>query len=191
MGVPNDHDFQLRVMTAALDLLNRQTGPVLEAYPEDVYQDGEVSPPACPVSFSNQGKSLSWQQRLIQELAELRPWYEIGLKRRSGRTLVGACQSPIEEIMTRLGAYLDADQLTTDDLSWFKLAMEDAKAFYVEAITAQPGDYAIDAIYSTLWNETAFGSGLKELHEQFSAHPKLSGFGRILLPRSAMAQRRF
>ena len=35
MGTPGDAPFQRRVILAALDLLNRKSGPVLEDYPED------------------------------------------------------------------------------------------------------------------------------------------------------------
>jgi len=196
MGVPNDRAFQHRVMNAGLALLQRESGPVLEDYPEDISDAGEFMPPACPVSFASspeEGKEeasqqKTWQHPLSVELDEMKPWYDMGLKRRNGRTLVGVCPSPIQDIMARLGGYLDQNELPTNDLVWFKHAIEDAKAYYIEAMTAQPGHYAQDEVYANLWHETALGRGLKQFHTQFSAHPKLSGFGRIVLPRSALSQ---
>ena len=193
MGVPNDPAFQHRVMNAGLALLQRGSGPVLEDYPEDIEDAGEFMPPACPVSFAKlQEKEASqhktWQHHLSVELDEMKLWYDMGLNRRNGRTLVGVCPSPIQDILTRLAEYLDQNKLPTDDLVWFKHAIEDAKAYYIEAMTAQPGHYAQDEVYARLWHETALGRALKQFHTKFSAHPKLSGFGRIVLPRSAISQ---
>ena len=36
LGVPNDPAFQTRVLRAALELMDAESGPVLEDYPENV-----------------------------------------------------------------------------------------------------------------------------------------------------------
>ena len=56
--------------------------------------------------------------------------------------------------MNRLGGLLDRDALPTDDLKGFKLAIEDAKTFYLEALTAQPGDYSAQKVEQILWQQT-------------------------------------
>ena len=99
--------------------------------------------------------------------------------------MVGVCPSSIKEIIERLAADLDAERLPAD-LRWFKAAIEDAKAYYVEALTAQPGVYDARQIYATLWRETQLGAGLRWFYDQFSTHPKLSAFARIVLPRDAI-----
>ncbi|MBX7201296.1 MAG: hypothetical protein K1X51_18160, partial [Rhodospirillaceae bacterium] len=54
LGVPNDPVFQQRVLRAALGLLEREQGPVLEDFPEDApFEDLGDEPEGlnCPVSF--------------------------------------------------------------------------------------------------------------------------------------------
>ena len=89
--------------------------------------------------------------------------------------------------MQRLAEDLDNQQLPAD-LVWFKSAIEDAKAYYLEALTAQPGDYDQDALYQTLWHDTQFGAGLRWFYDQFAADDKLSGFAVIVLPREALEE---
>ena len=67
-----------------------------------------------------------------------------------------------------------------------KRAIEDAKVYYVEALTAQPGSYNQTKVYETIWHETQLGAGLAKFYEAFRAHPKLSLFARIVLPREAV-----
>ena len=108
LGKPDDADFQHRVITAALGLLNRSTGPVLEDYPEDAPSIDVDSAPACPVSFTKQPKDLdTWKARILNELNGLQPWYDLGRRRRKGRTLVGLSDLAIDDNLSRLGQLLD------------------------------------------------------------------------------------
>ena len=100
--------------------------------------------------------------------------------------MVSVSESTIEENHSKLGEYLDLNQLPIDELQWFKRAIEDAKAFYVEAMTAQPGEYEQTQIYEVLWRETQLGAGLSQFHEGFRTHPTMHPFARLILPRSAV-----
>ena len=186
LGIPNNADFQHRVIGAALNLLTHTRGPVLADYAEDAPAVNVEATPICPVSFATTRSDDTWLGRLTAELATLKPWYELGRRRRDGRTLVGVADSSIEEIFARLADYLDAGQLPTGELRWFKQSIEDAKAYYVEALTAQPGDYDPSRVYQTLWSDTQLGIGLRIFHDGFYAHPKLQSFARIILPREAV-----
>ena len=187
LGAPNHAALQHRVIAAALALLERDRGPVLEDFPEDAPSMSVESAPACPVSFPKTTDNDTWQGRLAGELASLKPWYELGRRRRGGRTLVGVSEFTIEENSDRLADYLDGGRLPTDERHWFKRAIEDAKTYYVEALTAQPGDYDQTRVYETLWFETQLGEALAVFYEGFRAHPKLGAFARIILPRQAVA----
>ena len=182
LGVPGDAAFQHRVIDAALSLLHHTAGPVLQDFPEDAPACSLAEAPTCPVTFT--ADTSSWIGRLHAELRQLAPWYELGYRRR-GRTLVGVSRLAIEDILTALGEDLDAERLPTD-LKQFKAAIEDAKAYYVEAFTAQPGQYAAEQVYAMLWHETQLGSALRLYYERFAAHPKLASFARIVLPRNAV-----
>lgn len=183
LGLPNDPAFQHRVIAAGLDLLNRMSGPVLEDYPEDAPSVAVDDAPACPVTF--RADTNTWHGRLTAELVNLAPWYDIGQRRRDGRTLVGVSASSINDIIEQLAADLDAERLPEDRV-WFKAAIEDAKAYYVEALTAQPGAYNPQQTYATLWHETQLGAALRWFYDRFAMHPELSAFARIVLPRDAI-----
>ena len=186
LGKPNDAAFQHRVIAAALGLLTRPGGPVLEDFPEDAPAvEGEAAP-ACPVSFPRPDHTDTWQGRLAAEFALLKPWHELGRRRRRGRTLVGASEQAVQDNLQRLGELLDAGRLPADELKWFKLAMEDAKAYYIEALTAQPGEHDHQQVRNWLWQDTQLGAGLAVFHKWFRQDPKLSLFARLVAPRQAV-----
>ena len=143
LGVPNDAQFQHRVIAAALNLLARGRGPILEDYPVNAPEVSRETVPACPVSFPKTDNNSNWQSRLTDELSTLKPWYELGRRRRGGRTLAGVSNLSIEENLRKLGEYLDLNRLPIDELHWFKKAIEDAKVFYLESMTAQPGNLSL------------------------------------------------
>ena len=186
LGRANDAAFQHRVIGAALKLLERDGGPVLEDYPEDAPVGEGDATAACPVSFPRPAANDTWTARLLGELALLRPWYDLGRRRRRGRSLVGASRRSMDENLRKLGEYLDRGELPESELHWFKAAIEDAKIYYVEALTAQPGSAAGTAAYDTLWHETQFGAALAWFHDRFLAHPDLRPFARAVLPRRAV-----
>ena len=185
LGVPNDAQFQHRVIAAALNLLERDRGPILEDYPVNAPEVSRETIPACPVSFPKADNSSNWQSRLAGELSSLKPWYELGRRRRGGRTLACVSDLSIEENLHKLGEYLDLNRLPIDELHWFKQAIEDAKVFYLEAMTAQPGNHDQMQVDQTLWRETQLGAGLFLFYKGFRAHPTLHPFARLILPRSA------
>ena len=186
LGVPNDAQFQHRVIAAALNLLERDRGPILEDYPVNAPEVSRETVPACPVSFPKADNSSNWQSRLAGELSSLKPWYELGRRRRGGRTLACVSDLSIEENLHKLGEYLDLNRLPINELHWFKQAIEDAKVFYLEAMTAQPGNHDQMQVDQTLWRETQLGAGLFLFYKGFRAHPTLHPFARLILPRTAV-----
>jgi D-proline reductase (dithiol) PrdB len=189
LGKPGDAAFQHRVIDAALDLLERESGPVLEDFPEDAPAVEPTSAPTCPVSFARPGEdSNTWADRLAREIAELQPWYEFGRRRRNGRTLVGVNEHPPAENVASVGRLLDEDQLPLTNMPWFKSAIQDLKAYYLEALTAQPGDYDHEQVQKTLWRETALGAALIEFYDRFRSQDdkRLRLIARIIVPREAV-----
>jgi D-proline reductase (dithiol) PrdB len=186
LGKPGDPEFQHKVIQHALDLLERKEGPVLEDFPQDAPAVSLDQAPACPISFARPTlDDDSWQGRLKNELLEMKPWYDLS-RRRRGRTTVGICDSNIDEILEGLATWLDDPQQPFPDLKWFKYAIEDAKAYYSEALTAQPGDYPPQMVSQLLWQETVLGAGMKVFYEQFVNHEQLNGFARVVAPREAI-----
>ena len=64
-GKPNDADFQRRVLSAALDLLNKKEGPILIDYAEEADDSGLEGPWACPVNLNPAEEDLSETGKLI------------------------------------------------------------------------------------------------------------------------------
>jgi D-proline reductase (dithiol) PrdB len=186
LGVPNDPGFQHRVIAAALDLLDRPTGPVLEDFPEEAPVVDIEFAAACPVSFAQPKQNDTWQGRLNNEFMTLRPWHDLSLRRRAGRTLTGLSEHSVEENLSKLGKMLDAGQLPSSEFRWLKFAIEDAKAFYIEALTAQPGDYVQEELHRTLWQDTQLGHALRTCHQILDSEPRTRLFAGIVVPRQAL-----
>ena len=188
LGIPLDASFQHRVIKAALNLLSNAKGPVLEDFLEDVPTIDETSMTTCPVSFPKNFDDDSWKARLVKEYTTLQPWYEMSLRRRNSRTLVGISDMPPGKNIQRLANYLDKNQLP-DDIQWLKPAIEDLKAYYQEAMIAQPGDYDTDSLFNIFWQETQLGAGLLLICKQYqqSDNPDLQLIARMLAPRKAVS----
>ena len=90
-GAPNDAAFQRKVLLAVLRLLERDTGPVLEDFPEDApHSDLGEAPEGlnCPVTFPRMRSDGTLTERLADEISQLRAWHDVAVKHR-GRTTLG------------------------------------------------------------------------------------------------------
>ena len=160
-GTPNEPDFQRKVLRALLSLFERAAGPVLEDFPEDApaadAREGEF---ACPVSFvPAPAKDNGLAQALRDEIAQLAPWYDLAVRRR-GRTTVGVSGLAVDDAARHAAAYLDAEPKPprVDGLTAgvaLKRVCDDIKAYYYEAVAAQPGNLSSAAMDSWFWRETA------------------------------------
>lgn len=193
LGAPDDPEFQLRVLRAALDLLDRPAGPVLEEFPDPAPEPADYDGWACPVSLPRpDAASVGNLERLVaDEVARLRPWWDVAKDRR-GRTTVGASGYDIEEAARIVSRYADGgkpeDPGPEQKLSRsLKLACDDLMAFYTEAATAQPGGAASQDLSDWFWGETAAGRALLALRERAAAEDDkgMQLIGNLLiLPRS-------
>lgn len=181
LGIPGDSAFQHRVIAHALDLLRRHGGPVLEDFDDDVPPDTQAAF-VCPVSFAraNDDDVDSWVSRLRAEIADLAPWYDAAVNKR-GKTTVGILRHAPAQLGVRLGEVLDQDSLPPLDI---KLALEDLKAYYLEAVAAQPGA-SMENRTHWLWRDTALGAAMVVLAERMraSGDPHLRARAESLLPR--------
>jgi hypothetical protein len=90
-GVPNYAAFQRKVLLAVLRLIERDTGPVLEDFPEDAPHGDLGEAPAglnCPVSFPRMTSGGTLAERLADEISQLRAWHDVAVTHR-GRTTLG------------------------------------------------------------------------------------------------------
>lgn len=191
-GVPGDAAFQRRVLLAALRLLEAPAGPVLEDYPEEAPQVAaeETEGFACPVNFAAAAPADD-AAALQQEIAELRTWHELARERR-GRTTAALSGLAPEDAARYLAGFIDRPDMPSyrADLSGglaLRLACEDLKAYYLEAVSAQPGGRAALEAQEWFWRETAAGRVLLKLRGacRASADPTVREFAdKNLIPRA-------
>ena len=202
LGVPNDVDFQRRVLLSALRLLETPRGPIIEDFGEDAPAAAAHDGPLfCPISITRPPGELSEGERLraafSEEFAAMRSWYDLAVRKR-GRTTVGNSGLGLETLVDFIFPFAEGTppQNPMNDLSLpdvLKLAVDDLKAYYFEAVTAQPGNESLATVQLVdwFWQETTAGAVLKMVKEtcKTSDDGIMQVVGKILLVPTS--QRRF
>jgi hypothetical protein len=192
LGAPGDAGFQRKVVLATLALLARERGPVLEDFPEDAPGEaGAAAPMACPVSFARDASDGTRAGRVIDEIAGLRTWHDVAV-RRNGRTSVGVTGAPLEVLVEFIASWVEgtpgpAYDAGLPDADALRLACEEVKAYYFEALGAQPGTPDAATLRNWFWEQTAAGKLLLDLRRAADAcgDASVAQFARdSLIPRA-------
>jgi hypothetical protein len=187
LGRPSDTVLQRRVLVAALDLFKARLGPVLEDFSHEgtnytALNDPEPAVWACPVSFTAPAKAMSDNEKLIdrfkQEVAELRNWYDVGLNQTDRTSVVNFDPDSASQL---LSAYVlnGSTNSTKTDLPFavaLRLAAQDLKAFYFEAMIARPAmaPPGSKTFNRWFWSEMVAGQVLKAVKERCLNEPDKS-----------------
>jgi len=196
-GVPGDAAFQRRVLLAALQLLEREAGPLIEDFPDDAPHEHIGEPTeglTCPVSFPRPASDGTAADRFATEVSQLIAWHDVAQRYR-GRSMTGLTGLEPDALCRYLVDWLSSsppapfrDALTPGHA--LKLATDEMKAFYYEAKAVQPGRHSADEIQDWFWLNTAAGEvflALREVARQ-SADVTLKGLAAgSLVPRAADA----
>lgn len=199
-GAPGKPDFQRRVLRAALELLDRDDGPViLEDFPEDA-PSVETSPGtqgwACPTSFhSHPDEDAKLVNETMDEIARLAPWHEVYVSER-GHSAPPACGVSHKEIVRGLGVLAggvgDPEVATDVPLQeWVRLGCDDLRTWYMEAAQGQPGRAQSTELQEWFWRQTALARLIAGAAMFFvrSDEQGFSIFGRrAMVPRVYMEQ---
>ncbi len=160
------------MLSDCLDLLTRDSGPVLEDFPDaPPGSEEEQHGWACPVNFAAPIEDLSdedlLRQALEQEIALLRPWYEESKANRNNRTNFGISGKSPEEIAAFLAKMVVLQEDTAAPIEGltlgigFKRMADDLRFYYTEAAIARPDGRASDfEVASWLFGETTLGKTL-------------------------------
>jgi hypothetical protein len=199
LGVPNAPGFQKRVLLSSLKLLEATEGPVLKDFTEEApLSEMAETVWACPVNFSQKAERLTGHEALRaafkQEVIDLRPWYDEALKQR-GRTTFGVSGFEMDQIVDFIAAFLDGPpENPSNTLSLpmaLNFAVDDLKAFYYEAVAAQPGEGLPDSsvLDNWFWQETAVSRILYQINALClkSDDKMMQLVGKILLVPSSQA----
>ncbi|MCC7080519.1 MAG: hypothetical protein IT530_07595 [Burkholderiales bacterium] len=197
-GAPTDARFQRRVLLAVLRLFEAPSGPVLEDFAQDAPADpGDAIGYACPVSFEPQALGTDdLGAELLREIGQLAAWHELA-RRRRGRSTVGISGLPIEDAARLVAAMIAHRTLArphTDAAlgTVLKRCCDDIKAYYFEALGAQPGQLSASAIDHTFWHRTTAGRAFIRLRAAALTHPDKSVVAfveRSLVPRALLHER--
>lgn len=177
LGAPNNPAFQRQVLLAALKLLEAPEGPVvLTDFPQNAPVSAEEPPVlACPyvppAEESNTTDAEKFCQAFKTEMASLRPWYELAMQKRK-RTTLGLSRLSLDEMTDFICSFLAEAPLKNprQDIplaSELRYAADDLKAYYNEAVTAQPGMETSDSklLAKWFWENTVAGKVLKTVRE--------------------------
>lgn len=160
LGRPGDPEFQRRVLLAALALLDRPAGPVLETFPEAIVDEAD-QPLACPLPPRHDPDL----PEAVDEAIGLRPAFERN-RAATGRTMVGRVVDPdgIPEAVRAFARIAEGE--TWDSVGLPGAPNEvvlDIRAYYEEAALALadhvPGARATE---SWLYRSTATGRALRK-----------------------------
>lgn len=169
-GPPSDAAFQTRVVTVALRLLEREDGPVLlEDFPDDDPRwqpDPAWRPPPIAAAITA-GSAETLASRLEAEILLLqgahRRWID-----QHRRTTVGVSALPIAQSARYIAEWLrgQAPASPREGFSaplMLRFAIDDLKAYCLEAATAGSAKPSSRQLGDWLWNETAAGAAIHAL----------------------------
>lgn len=196
LGVPGNPDFQKKVLESTLGLLEAENGPVLAAFDQEAPQAGggipdSEAPWACPVNLPvPQAEETGMEKRVAafnREIAELRPWYDLGMEKRGRTAITDFAPETAAGILT--GYLLDEPvDIPRKDISLavaLRLAAQDLKAFYFEAAISRPGARVPGSheFSDWYWNRTAAGVILREVQRKCAGEPdkELRLTGKVFL----------
>jgi hypothetical protein len=195
-GAPGDVAFQRRVLLAALRLLERAQGPVLEDFPQDAPPDAQAAPEglSCPVSFPTAKKDGDLVQNLSDEFAQLRAWHALATQHRA-RTTLGVSGLQPDALVAYVSAWLSGQPPAKcrADLSEgeaLKHACDELRAYYTEAKAMQPGRHSTASMQEWFWRDTAAGAAIAAIRKlaAASSEPSVRGVAvQSLVPRSVEA----
>jgi hypothetical protein len=174
LGEANDTELQAHVMRAALGLLDREAGPVMEDYPEDIYsgqdinlaQASNVAQPGIPTDVAF-------------EVTTLRPYYEQWVAAHAGRTGVGVTrvdERRFRGLVRLLEAYAEGREVDVPEWNrevalpqFVRWSADDLKAFYLEARMEQKPASSFQELNGWLWSETALSNLLRAVRDRMRA----------------------
>lgn len=171
-GPPNDPAFQKRVLLAALRLLESDSGPVIiedfaeddpRARPDPAWQKPRIT------ALSADRTPAALAAGLEAEIPQLAEAYRRWLGQH-GRTTVGLSGLPMDAIGRYVGGWLRGETLASprDGFSavlMLRFAVDDLKAFYLEAAAAGIGKPSSRQLGDWFWNDTAAGASIIALRE--------------------------
>jgi hypothetical protein len=173
LGKPNDAQLQHRVIGAALDLLQREQGPVLEDFPEEEVPEALVQASAVTRVAAEAVRDPA------DEVTTLRAFYERWVEDHGGRTAVGLCGIPQRRwrgVIRFLESYSRGEDADMNERpagvpvpQFIRYCVDDLKAFHYEARMAQRPNVSEPELHRWFWGETAVAQLIRALARRMNA----------------------
>lgn len=151
LGIPDDPEFQRRVLHATAELLERSDGPLIADYPEEVTGEADFTGWACPIDLAPTSVDT-----LAAEIDRLATWHDRAVAA-TGRTTTGVSGLDMPTAARLLAQALEGELPPAQAL---KEAVDDLRAYYLEAASAFPDAGTPAMRKAWLWDETLFGKAL-------------------------------
>ena len=168
VGAPLQPSFQRKVMRAALGLLEENANPpLLVDFAGEEPGGADVQGWRPPIELE--------ADTLEAELAGLKPYYDQSLEQ-TGRTTVGVSGMEVETAARYLLA-LDTETPLPNprkdlaEVQCLRYAVDDLKAYYLEAITAAGEPPSGWQLANWFWGETLAGQLVRQLQQNSFDHP--------------------
>lgn len=178
-GAPGDAGLQRRVLQAALALLDKTlTAPHLEEFDEEapVHDDSTWHFPGTLDNGS-----------VLAEAASIMPIWQLACER-LGRSTVGISGLAPEAAVEYIARFYDAEPMPNPKgmapVSRARFAVDDIKAFYLEAAMAEGGQPSTRQLHEWFWSGTLAGALLREFQQRarVSADKNLKLIASSLVP---------
>ncbi len=191
-GSPGDPAFQKRVILAALRLLERTDGPVLiEDFPDDeprARPDPAWRPPIATQPIDAGAGAAVLADRLASEIASLQEAHRRWVAQK-GRTTVGLSGLAIGDAARFAAEWLrgKAPPSPREGFSaplLLRFAVDDLKAYCLEAAAAGSAKPSSRQLGDWLWNETGVGAAIHALRSTLlaSEDERLKLVGGFMVP---------
>jgi len=161
-GPPSDTEFQREVLLQALQMVASADSTTLQEF--------AIDDPRSTVEPGWQAPELDNPQTISEECAALKSYYQRSCVRHS-RTSVGVAKTPINELAELFDKVFESNEFAAlrEDLSprlMYRFALDDLKAYYIEAGLASEHRPASSQVYDWLWKETLLGKRMREMRKR-------------------------
>ncbi len=178
LGAPKDAQFQIRVITAALRLLEAAAGPVvLEDFPDDDPTAADLPGWQPPFDLKagalDIGNRSALEDALQRELQAIAPFYERFVTANQ-RTMMGLSGLSVEDCAGYMASYLAGPIPASPDpavspVQALRWAVDDVKAYYLEAMSADATTPSSRQMQSWFWDRTLAARAIIALRQQLLA----------------------
>jgi hypothetical protein len=170
-GAPDAPDFQRKVLLAALKLLERTDGPILEDFPDAPPARDEAEGWACPIDLTRT-EAPTELDALKAEIALLKPWYDEAGRAR-GRRLDGLTKQAPDVLAQFLLTFRDNPDADgplhgVPSIRMAKLAADDLRNFYYQAALARPGGVSDVKLADWFFGSTQMGDLFLQIRARYA-----------------------